>query len=105
MSDFQLGQRVRFVQHLRRVWGVGNMNGSPKLWEPTPDLGERTTPPREGIIIGKRTLSNGHWTYGGYEDPGYYTAKEHFTAYMVVTDLRSAPVHVLPHHITPLEES
>lgn len=105
MSEFTLGQRVRFTTHLRRGWdGEGNGRGSGKAWLPVPVFSKRT-PPREGIIVGKRTLSNGWYAYGTYEDPGIYTPKEHFTAWMVVTDLRSAPVHVLPEHITALEES
>lgn len=103
MSDYQLGQRVRFSTHLRRGWGgEATGRGSNKVWEPVPTLG-KLTPPREGIIVGKRTLSNGWYAYGSYEDPGIYTAKEHFTAWMIVTDLRSAPVHVLPEHITVAE--
>lgn len=105
MTEYQLGQRVLFTTHMRRGWGgEATGRGSSKVWEPMPVLG-KLTPPREGIIVGKRTLSNGWYAYGSYEDPGIYTAKEYFAAYMIVTDLRSAPVHVLPEHITPLEES
>lgn len=105
MSDYQLGQRVRFTTHLYRGWGNEFDNrGGIKEWKPQPILG-KLTPPREGIIVGKRTLSNGRFDYGSYEDPGVYRAKEYFTAWMIVADLRSAPVHVLPEHITALEES
>jgi hypothetical protein len=104
VSGYELGQRVRFTTHLVRGWGgEATQHGSNKVWAPQPIVGS-ATPPREGIIVGKRTLSNGWFAYGGYEDPGIYTAKEHFQAWMVVTDLRSAPVHVLPEHITALDQ-
>ena len=104
MSGFTLGQRVRFAEHIKR--------GGPRYWEPEEPhrrwTGEAYPGARyaggEGIIIGKRTLSNGNVDY--IPDVGtIYFQQESFTAYLVVTSLRSAPVHVLPEHITPLEES
>jgi hypothetical protein len=114
MSELTLGQRVRFTHPMTRHhlhparevemeytgWG-GRHTRTMKInkeWR-----GNQFAPATEGIIIGKRTLSNGYcqWEEYGTE----YTKAEHFTAYMVVTDLRSKPVHVLPEHITPIEET
>jgi hypothetical protein len=116
MSDFTLGQRVRFTRPMKRqsvplryVEKVENYSGAEhkrklavnKAWVPNEFSAEA-----EGIIVGKRTLSNGHHAFesDGWEG-GYWLNEpaEYFTAYMVVSDLRSAPVHVLPEHITALE--
>lgn len=110
-GEFTLGQRVKFTRPMKRrniptrTVGVdGTVGGAPyrhnlsinKEWQ-----GNEFAPEREGIIVGKRTLSNG---YAQWEEYGTeYTAAEHFTAWMIVTDLRSAPVHVLPEHITALD--
>lgn len=107
MSDFELGQRVRFTNPMvrrsipaREVKLQETISGAPytrtvkinKEWQ-----GNQFAQPAEGIIIGKRTLSNG---YAQWEEWGMdYGPAEHFTAWLVVTGLRSKPVHVLPEHI------
>ena len=118
MSGFALGQRVKFTMPITRcpvpgrtIEKMESVGGHEykreyfinRAWEPNP-----YAPEREGIIIGKRTLSNGHhaWESEGYGE-GYWLNEpaEHFTAYLIAFDLRRKPVHVLPEHITPLEES
>lgn len=113
MSDFKLGQRVRFTHPMkRRTVPVRAIEADPATTTTTTGgtqyLGKRRinkewqanafAPEREGIIIGKRTLSNGYtrWEEYGTE----YAPAEHFTAYLIVTDLHSKPVHVLSEHIT-----
>jgi hypothetical protein len=112
-NDFVLGQRVRFTRPMSRrrvpvrdITVEESIGGCPytrtmkinKEWTPNDFI-----PPTEGIIVGKRTLSNG---YSQWEEYGYeYSPATHFTAWMVVTDLRSAPVHVLPEHITAIPMS
>jgi monoamine oxidase len=115
VSEFKLGQRVRFTRPMaRRPVGGRNITVTEGLgdrtwererfinraWEPDP-----YAPEREGIIIGKRTLSNGHhyWESEGYGE-GYWINEpaEHFTAYLIAFDLHRKPVHVLPEHITSL---
>ena len=105
MSGFTLGQHVRFEHRLHRRpkhWGVDKAQCD-KFWT-TEIYPGHFTGGGEGIIIGKRTLSNGD-THYGYDGDTTYTPKEHFTAYLIVTSLRSAPVHVLPEHITALEQA
>lgn len=110
MSGFSLGQRVRFTRPMkRRTVPVRAIEADPATTTGgTQYLGKRRinkewqanafAPEREGIIIGKRTLSNG---YTRWEDYGTeYAPAEHFTAYLIVTDLHSKPVHVLSEHIT-----
>jgi hypothetical protein len=114
VSGFTLGQRVRFtnpmkrqsvpLRHIERVRKSGTTGQEytdklpiNKAWVPNQFAKEQ-----EGIIVGKRTLANG---YCSWEEWGtVHEPAEHFTAYMIVTDLRSAPVHVLPEHIKPLME-
>lgn len=109
MSDFQLGQKVRFTRPLvRRSIPTRTMKleetiaGAPytrtvsinREWQ-----GNEFAQPAEGIIIGKRTLSNG---YSQWEEWGMdYGPAEHFTAWLVVKDLKSKPVHVMPEHVEP----
>lgn len=105
MSGFALGQRVKFSEHIRR--------GAPRDWEPEEPhrrwSGEAYPGARyaggEGIITGKRTVSEGNVIWNGRDEPTQYCPTRYFTVYLVVTHLRSAPVHVLPEHITALEES
>lgn len=99
MTEYTLGQPVTFTTHLVRGWGdASDGAGGTKEWRTRPILG-KLTPPRTGIVIGKRTLTNGRYDYGDYETPGVYTAREHFTAYLVVTSMSAKPVHVLPEHL------
>lgn len=115
MTDYQLGQRVRFTHPMVRrsiptrtikveetiVTGGASYTHNlsiNKEWQ-----GNQFAEPAEGIIVGKRKLSNG---YRQWEEWGnQYSPAEYFTAWIVVKNLRSAPVHVLPEHITALEES
>ena len=104
MTNFKLGQRVTFSTRLmRRVkyWGSDTEHFD-KFWS-TLDRLREPLPGGEGVIVGKRTLSNGntHWLEG--DGVTLYEAKEHFQAYLIVTSLRSAPIHVLPEHISPID--
>lgn len=106
MSGFQLGQRVRFSTHLRRrSAGPGEFLGPDKIWSANagpfsgPDWEEHRWPGGEGVIVGKRTISNGDVNYR-YDEGSDYVAAEYFTAYLIAYDLYRKPVHVLPEHIT-----
>jgi hypothetical protein len=109
MSDFALGQRVKFSHVLVRD---GRWDDKERVhvrrWDPV-DLTESSLV-REGVIVGKRTLSNGHVErvtesdgYGGsvYTHSEWW-GKHYFRAYMVVETLRTKPVYVLPEHIEAL---
>jgi hypothetical protein len=104
VSGFTLGQRVRFAEHIKRTAKDWQDHASPdRYWTGESYPGARYSG-GEGIIIGKRTLSDGDVMNLG-EDGNVYCPTRHFTAYLIVTGLRSVPVHVLPEHITLLEES
>ena len=101
MSEYTLGQKVRVTQTLRRQW-----DGGRKTWQAWP------IHPGEGIVVGKRTLSNGKLeTISEYDDVlGYkeythtdYRATEHFAAYIVAYDLRRKPVLVKPEDMEAAE--
>jgi hypothetical protein len=105
MSGFTLGQRVRYAEHIqRRHSRPGEFDGPDKIWSAEPYPGGRTKG-GEGIIVGKRTLSNGHTQWMGEYGGTVYSVAESFTAYVIAFDLRRKPVFVLPQHITALEES
>ena len=98
MSDFQRGQRVSYAKHiLRRDSRPGEFNGPNRIWSSELYPGNETTG-GTGIIIGKRTLSNGN-SYYGYDEVTVYQAAEHFTAYLIAHDLHRKPVFVRPEHI------
>lgn len=102
---FALGQRVTYSEHIRRRSAQpGEFLGPNKIWSnslgPLYLEGHRW-PGGEGVIVGKRTLSNGNTRWLGEDDGNGYEPTEHFTAYLVAYDLRRKPVHVLPEHITP----
>lgn len=107
MTDYQLGQRVKFSEHIQRKYmseSERGHNAPNKQWTGQAYPGKRFDG-GEGVIVGKRTLSDGHYDYGYSDEPGTYSPTRHFTAYLIAFDLRRKPVHVLPEHITPLEES
>lgn len=92
-TEIVLGTKVRFSIFLKRSWVEArreNFSGhyQNKVWFPTEG------PIREGLVIGKRTLSNGlrEWD----EDGVSYQPGEFLPAYLVVFDLRRAPVPVRP---------
>lgn len=103
MTEFQLGQRVRFTTHLRRRLGNKGTDEHRKVWSTTgryPTAGEH--PGGEGIIVGKRKLANGDREW--WDEAGYiFLPKEYLDAYLVAFDLHRKPVHVLPEHLTPIE--
>jgi hypothetical protein len=100
-GDYTLGQPVTFSQTLVRRWVDTDTpfgGDHPKRWVAIEN-------PGAGIIIGRRTLSNGVNT-GLYSDDGIrYKATEHFAAYLVVETLNSKPVHVLPEHLAPADDA
>lgn len=50
---------------------------------------------RPGIVIGKRTLQNGVYNYGGGEEQSYLSDIEYVPAYLIAYDLHQKPVRVL----------
>lgn len=98
---FRLGERVAYTEHLRRrAAQPGEFDGPDKIW--SNNHGPHRWPGGEGVIVGKRTLSNGN-THYGYDEGTTYLQTEHFTAYLIAYDLHRKPVHVLPEHITALD--
>lgn len=110
-GEFTLGQRVRFAESIKRTSRQEWEKDKPdRYWSGELYPGRRRDG-GEGIIIGKRTLTDGN-VISTVESEGWgtYTVTEyektrHFTAYLVVASLHSAPVHVLPEHITALEQA
>jgi hypothetical protein len=110
-AEFVLGQRVRFAEHIVRVSRQEWEKGKPdRFWSGEAYPGKRRDG-GEGIIIGKRTLTEGN-VASAQEGDGWgtytvttYEKTRHFTAWLVVKDLRSKPVYVLPEHIEALEAS
>lgn len=111
-TTYAFGDRVTFTRSLNRRsedparWPkYTHIRGTAKIWTPERWCGDDNTnppvEPREGIIIGKRTLANGVITWGTYEDPDIFRPVEHFTAYVIAYDMRRNPVYVLPEYITP----
>lgn len=101
-ADFQLGQPVSYRHTIRRrpkFWGRDTVQFD-KFWTTEVYPGKHTEG-GQGIVVGKRTLSNGNTSYA-YDDGTTYTPKEHFTAYLVAYGLRRKPVFVLPEHLQEL---
>lgn len=105
MNEYQLGQRVRYSTHIqRRHSRPGEFLGPNRIWSTHAGPGMEDKPFKggEGIVIGKRTLTHGNTTYWG--DYSEYTPAKTFTAWLVAFDLRRKPVHVLPEHISIIDE-
>jgi len=102
MTEFQLGQPVRYSRPLQRRYVFDEhedrFNRSKKVWvEQVNYKGEPES--GTGIIIGKRTLADGVNQYNGYDEPIVFLPKERFTAYLIAFDLTRKPVYVRPEHI------
>lgn len=59
----------------------------------------------EGVIVQRSTLQQGGTYYQGSDDPACWMDHGTTRAYRVAFDINRKPVHVLPEHLTPLEES
>jgi hypothetical protein len=102
----KLGDRVLVHATLYRD-GVGDDPWA-RVWRRT-DVAK----PVEGIVTGKRTLSNGRveevreWNgyYGSVAVDRQWHPTEHFQAYHVVTDLRCTHIVVPEDGLTLLEDS
>lgn len=89
MTDFKLGQHVLFTHPLERVGTWDELQRVPgKSWLPSryAPLAEQR---REGIVIGKRTLVNGHTQWD--EEGATFIPKEYFQAYLIATALHLKP--------------
>jgi hypothetical protein len=102
MSDYQMGQRVRFSRHIvRRSAREWEQNRPDRIWSAEAYPGHYLHG-GEGIIIGRRTLTEGDVVWNGGEEQSVYRKTRHFTAWLIAFDLRFKPVHVLPEHIEPI---
>jgi len=63
-----------------------------------PDVGE-------GFITQRATLQQGGTSYAGYDEPACWLDHGTTRAFKVAFDINRKPVHVLPEHITALEEA
>lgn len=97
MSNFQLGQPVRYSHPLARIFTHDAKTGR-KVWAPQTNYKGEPLIGR-GIIIGKRTLANGKRHYIGYDEGIAFIPEEYFTAYLIAYDLARKPVYVRPEHI------
>jgi len=100
MRDIELGQRVRYSEHIRRRHSrPGEFLGPNRIWSNHggPGLDDQPWEGGEGVIVGKRTLTEGNTYWHG--ESTEYTPTRSFTAYLIAFDLRRKPVHVLPEHI------
>jgi len=102
MRDYEisLGKRVRFTRHIERM-----KEGYRRWWEPCALHGEK---PREGIVVGLRTLQDGVMNSDlDPESPNYgveyFAITDHFQAAIVTFDLRRKPVLVKLTDLSPAE--
>lgn len=98
---YELGQPVRFTRNLyrKRVYPQTGYGKWRSEWQPYAYLGEREPAPRDGIVIGVRTLRNGDCVILGYDEPIVFRGTESVTAYLIAFDIRRAPVLCLPEHV------
>lgn len=87
----ELGQKVKIKSKLHRFSKYREGPKTKRVWIPMyfPDG------PVEGLVIGKRTLSNGFREYMGFEEGVSYDPTDHFEAYLVATDIRKKPFYTL----------
>lgn len=91
MTVFNLGDKVRFDMYLKRVHAGANA----RKWVPihTGPSGHELF----GIVIGKRTVSDGSWSWDEYG--ANYAASNYIQGYLVAYDLYRKPLLVLPNDL------
>lgn len=65
---------------------------------------DRVVPVTEGIIVGKRSLINGHSTRSPMYDFRWLPDPTSFTVYLVVYSIMRKPVMCLPNQLTPISD-
>lgn len=90
----ELGARIEFTHTLCRT-----SSRVDKAWEKT-WLPFRLVKPKQGLVIGMRTLANGENRTFGYDEPISFRPRSYVKAYLIAFDLRRKPVLVLREHIT-----
>jgi hypothetical protein len=95
----KLGTKVRYDAR-RTLWREHLPSGN-RRWS-SQSYGSTQTP-REGVIVGVRTLANGDVEYGGWDATTTFHPTEHFKAYLVAFDMRKNPVYVLPEDLEVLD--
>lgn len=93
-ATFVLGDRVKFSRNLQRSSYAeldprSNRTRYIKRWKPSNFIH-----PREGVIVGKRTIWDGERYLIGYEEGYSFLPVSHQEAYLVAFDLRRKPVFV-----------
>lgn len=91
--EFSLGQKVRFKNPLKRRWESPNT----KKW--VTDVWDSAY--RNGVVVGKRTLSNG--TVSSGYDGSEYMPKETFSALIISFDMHRKPVKVRIEDVEPID--
>lgn len=91
---FALGDRVKFSRNLTRssypeIDPRANRTRYIKRWKPSNFID-----PREGVIVGKRTIWDGERYLIGYDEGYTFSPVSHQEAYLVAFDLRRKPVFV-----------
>lgn len=97
MSEPQFGDLVTFSHNLKRGY-----EGGRKIWTPEPAFnpwGPDAGTVRKGILIGKRTLSEGR-VHHDYEDGSDWEADKYVRAFLVAFEMHRKPVFVLPEHLS-----
>jgi hypothetical protein len=94
-----LGTKVRYDAR-RTLWREHLPSGH-RRW--SSQSHGQTHSPREGVIVGARTLANGQVSYGGWDTPTEFSPTAHFKAYLVAFDMRKNPVYVLPEDLEVLD--
>ena len=101
MADHNLGDSVTITGRIIREGDASNVK---RFWQRY-DLAGPDAFGYRALIVGVRTLANGYVDrYQETDGWASYTVKtwiaeEHFTAYLVVTDIRTKPFFVLPDQI------
>jgi hypothetical protein len=104
MAKYTLGESVRFSrQMLRTTTREVNEHGYAKYrrgWEPSAWFYKE---PREGVVVGTRTLYTGIFQRGSYEEPSFLSTDGSIQAVLVAWNIRKAPVYVSPDDIERMD--
>lgn len=102
MADHSLGDWVTVTGQIMRKGDSGNVR---RFWQRY-EFGGPDNVGHRALIVGRRTLANGRVDRYMEGDGGWTSYRvttwipdEHFTAYLVVTDIRTKPFFVLPEQI------
>jgi len=105
-QDARLGMAVQYRQPLRRKYVPRERSSTGYArheWQH--DAYWKEARWEDGVIVGVRTVQDGDYDIGGWEEQAFLYNRTYKTAFLIAFDLRQKPVLVAPENVRAWQES